>query len=228
MKLLVSDYDNTIEVDSVFRNPHIPKGTIQGIKDFMHDGNMFMISTARPYESIMSEINENRIPYDFVSSLNGCIVHDSYGNLIFSKDLIKLDIDELHKLYSCIDKIELIKDKDRDLYYTFKTKLFTCSKKLIEHLEKSGLDVQSWFMNTYSIAHPVSNKVDSINFIQKKLNIDESDIITVGDSSDDLKMIQEYYSYGIIKTLPDLNILENCNKKVKSLKGALKDINKNI
>lgn len=228
MKLLVSDYDKTIEVDSIFRSSYIPNGTIQCIENFIHSGNMFMIATARPYNSIMGEIERYGIPYDFVSTLNGCIVHDKDGNIIYSKEMIRLDIEEFYKLYSCIDKIELIKDKDKDLYYVFKTKLFTSSKRLINHLENYGFNIQSFLMNTYNIAHPSSDKVDSIEFIRKCLDICDKDILTVGDGNDDLNMIKNYYSYGVVKPLPNDAIMENCTKKVKSLKDAFKYINKNI
>lgn len=228
MKLLVSDYDKTIEIDSIFRNPYIPKGTIPNISKFIEHGNMFMIATSRPYDSIIDEIYKYGIPYDFISTLNGCIIHDNDGNVVYSKEMIKIDFEEFYKLYSCIDKIELIKDKDRDLYYIFKTKLFTSSKRLIERLEQTGFDIQSWFMNTYNIVHPISNKVESIDFIQKRLGIDDMDVITVGDSIADLQMIKNYFSYGIVKPLPNIQILENCDKKVKSLKDAFKHINKNI
>ena len=228
MRLLVSDYDGTILVDSLFGNSYIPKGTISNIHNFRSAGNKFMIATARPYDSIMSEIKEYHIPYDFVSTLNGCITHDNNGNIINSIDMPNLNIDELYKLYSCIDKIELIKEKDTNLYYTFKTKFLKCSKDLIKYLEKSELDVQSWILNTFSIVHPISNKIDSVRFIQSLLDISDDSVITVGDAKDDLEMIKNYYSYGIIKFLPDFEVLRNCNKKVKSLNNAFKYINKNI
>ena len=228
MKLLVSDYDGTIEIEELFKDPYIPKGTISNIHDFRSAGNKFMIATARPYDSIMSEIKEYHIPYDFLSTLNGCVIHDNNGNIINSMDMPDLDIDEFYKLYSCINKIELIKDKDKNLYYTFKTKLFKSSRKLIRHLESSGFDVQSWFLNTYNIVHPISNKIDSIRFIQSLLGISDDSIITVGDAKDDLEMIKNYYSYGIIKLFPNKDVLKNCDKKVKSLRDAFKDINKNI
>ena len=228
MKLLVSDYDKTIEVEGIFRKDHIPKGTISGIEKFMNDGNLFMIATARPYESIMYEVERYGIPYNFISSLNGCIVHDNNKEVVYSKDTISLNLKKLRKLYSCIEKIETIKDKDKVLYYTFKTKLFTSSKRLIQRLESRGFDVQSWLMNTYSIAHAESNKVDSIEFIQERYNISDSDVIVVGDSNDDLQMIEDYFSYGIIKPLPNADVMAECNVKVKSLKEALKHINKNI
>ena len=115
MKLLVSDYDGTIEVSPLFKDSYIPKGTISNIRHFIDSGNKFMIATARPYDSIIKEVDSYNIPYDFISTLNGCIIHDKNG-VIFSKD-IELNIKELSDLYSCIDKIEEIKDKDKVLYY---------------------------------------------------------------------------------------------------------------
>lgn len=225
MKLLVSDYDGTIEVSPLFKDSYIPKGTISNIRHFIDSGNKFMIATARPYDSIIKEVDSYNIPYDFISTLNGCIVHDNNG-VIFSKD-IELNIKELSDLYSCIDKIEEIKDKDKVLYYIFRTKLFKSSRKLINHLKESGLDVQSWFLNTYNIAHPASNKVDSVKFIQESHGIHDCDVITVGDAKDDLEMIKNYHSYGIVSNPPNFDILKNCNKKVKSLNDAFKYINKN-
>ena len=228
MKLLVSDYDCTIEIDRLVGPSYIPMDTISNIKNFRSGGNKFMIATARTYDSIMRDIKYYNIPYDFVSTLNGCIIHDNSGSLIHSKDIVDLDIDEFYKLYSCIDKIELIKDKDKTLYYIFKTKFLRSSKKLIENLEKSSLDVQSWFFNACNIVYPASNKVDSIRYIQELLDLDDNEIITVGDGLDDIEMLKNYYSYGVKKFLSNPEILANCNKKVKSLNDAFKYINKNI
>ena len=128
MKLLVSDYDGTIEIDELFKDPYIPNGTISNIHDFRSAGNRFMIATARPYDSIIDEVNKYGFPYDFISTLNGCIIHDNNGQVIYSKELPDLDMDEFHKLYSCIDKIELIKERDKNLYYIFKTRFLNTSK----------------------------------------------------------------------------------------------------
>ncbi len=228
MKLLVSDYDGTIEIEELFKDSYIPKGTISNIHDFRSAGNKFMIATARPYASIIKEVDRYNIPYDFISTLNGCIIHDNNGNIINSMDMPDLNKEELYKIYSCIDKIELIKEKDKNLYYVFKTKFLKSSKNLIEYLEKSKFDVQSWFLNTYNIAHPTSNKIDSVRYVQTLLGINDDSVITVGDAKDDLKMIKNYYSYGIVSYLPNFEVLRNCDVKVKSLNDAFKYINKNI
>ena len=228
MKLLVSDYDGTIEIEELFKDPYIPNDTISNIQHFIDYGNKFMIATARPYDSIIEEVDRYNIPYDFISTLNGCIIHDNSGNVIYSKDIVPVDIDELCRLYSCIKKIEQIKDDDKLLYYILKTRLFDKSKELFDYLKMSGFDVQSWFLNTYNIAHPISNKIDSVIYIQNLLGICDNDIITIGDAKDDLKMIKNYYSYGIVSYLPNFEVLRNCDVKVKSLNDAFKYINKNI
>lgn len=228
MKLLVSDFDGTIEINSLFRDCYIPKGTISNINSFIKSGNKFMIATSRPYDSIMEEIKKYGIPYDYISVLNGCIVYDNNGHIIYSKDISHLDIDKLCELYSCISSIESIKNEDKILYYIFKIALLSNSDSLFRFLEKSDFSIQSWFLNTYNIVHPISNKVDSIRFIQELHGISDNDVITIGDSYDDLEMIKNYHSYGIFKIFPNIEVLKNCDKKVKSLNHSFKHINKNI
>ena len=51
MKLLVSDYDKTLKNGSV-----ILKLNLKYLKKFIQDGNMFLLNTGRPYQSIKKEI----------------------------------------------------------------------------------------------------------------------------------------------------------------------------
>lgn len=227
MSLLVSDYDGTILIDSLFRDSYIPEGTISNIKNYMGVGNKFMIATARSYDSIIKEVEKYNIPYNYISVLNGCIIYDNFGDVIFSKDMIDLDIKSLYQQFPSISSIEPITDNDKLLYYIVKSRFFRHYGNFIRFLNNSDLSIQSWFLNSYNIVHPKSNKIDSIKFIQDLLNIDDSSVITVGDSDDDLQMIKNYYSYGILKPFSDSDVLENCNNKVKSLNNAFNHI-KNI
>lgn len=224
MMLLVSDYDSTIKIDSLFKNPYIPNGTISSILEFMNGGNKFMIATARPYDSIISEVNKYNIPYDFLSVLNGTVIYDKNG-IIYSKDMIYLDIDSFYKLYSCINKIELVKDNDRLLYYIFMTKFLKCSKSLINDLKGYNLDIQSWFLNTYNIVRPISNKIDSVRYVQELLGIDDDSVITIGDDTDDINMIREYNGYGILKFPLNIDVYRSSKNHVMSLYDLLKDKN---
>ena len=224
MKLLVSDYDDTIKVMDFFGRDRVPNGTINSIRKFRSDGNIFMIATARTYKSIMYEINDYGIPYDFISCLNGAAIFDKDG-LLYSKDMIDLNIDELKKIYSCIYKIEQFKECDKTLYYSIYIKLLESSRRIIEYLKSVNVCINSYFFHKLNIVSPMSDKVDSIKFIQNLLGIDDSDVITVGDGSNDLSMIEEYYSFGISKLFPNYKVLKSCNKKVKSLESAFKYIN---
>lgn len=227
MKLLVSDYDDTIKIMNFFGRERIPKGTIKCIKDFRSDGNKFMIATARTYASIMYEINDYNIPYDFISCLNGAAVYDKDG-LIYSKDMIELNIEKLKNIYSSIYKIEQFKESDRTLYYYIYIKLLESSKRIIEYLKSVNVCINSYFFNKLNIVSPISDKVDSIMFVQNLMGIDDCDVITVGDGSNDLSMIEKYYSFGIVKLFPNHDVLKSCDKKVKSLGSAFKYINKSI
>lgn len=227
MKLLVSDYDDTIKIMDFFGHNHIPKGTIKSIKEFRNEGNIFMIATARTYKSIMYEINDYEIPYDFISCLNGAAIFDKNG-LLYSKDMVELNIEKLKQIYTCIYKIEQIKESDRTLYYSIYIKLLESSKRIIEYLKSVNVCINSYFFHKLNIVSPMSDKVDSIKFIQKLLDIDDNDVITIGDGSNDLSMIENYYSFGITKLFPNHKILKNCDKKVKSLNSAFKYINENI
>jgi len=228
MKLLVSDFDGTIEINGLFRNCYIPNGTTSYIDSFIKDGNKFMIATARPYDSIIQDIKKYGIPYDYISVLNGCIVYDNKGNVLFSKDMTELNTSELYRTYSCISFIDDVKYNDKILYYIFSLAFLSDPDALFSYLKDSNLTIQSWFLNTYNIVHPISNKVDGIRFIQELHGISDDDVITIGDSYDDLEMIKNYYSYGILKPFPNIGVLRNCDKKVKSLKHSFKYINKNI
>ena len=88
MKLLVSDYDGTIEIEELFKDSYIPKGTISNIHDFRSAGNKFMIATARPYASIIKEVDRYGIPYDFISTLKIVINCSLVRNEILTVNLL--------------------------------------------------------------------------------------------------------------------------------------------
>ena len=226
MKLLVSDYDDTIKIMNFFGKTYIPKETINKINEFRNNGNIFMIATARTYNSIMYEIKDYNIPYDYISCLNGADIYDKNG-LIYSKDMVELNIEKLKKIYTCIYKIEQFKEKDKTLYYHIYIKLLESSKRIIEYLKSVNVYINSYFFKKINVISPISDKVDSIKYIQELLNINDCDVITVGDGSNDLTMIEKYYSFGVNKLFSNNEVLKKCNKKVKSLNDTFEHI-KNI
>jgi len=76
-KLLVSDYDDT------FKTTPVPfEKNIKSVKSFRSKGNIFMIATARTYESIKEEVDKYKIEYDYLSCLDGAQLYDKDGKLL--------------------------------------------------------------------------------------------------------------------------------------------------
>lgn len=70
MKILASDYDNTLKRGSIDIND------IRAIEKFRSENNLFGIVTGRSLLSIKEEIIKHQIPVDFVVGLNGGIITD--------------------------------------------------------------------------------------------------------------------------------------------------------
>lgn len=215
MKLLVSDYDGTIEIFNSY-NFNVPNGTISEIEQFMNSGNKFMIATARSYKSIMEKINKYHIPYDFISTFNGSIIYDNQGNILFSNDL-----EELERIFSYFKSVVFLKEKDRTLYFLIYTKLLEYLRSFLVYFEEKYVFTNSDIFNKLQAIKPFSDKIDSVKFIQNLLGIDDCDVITIGDDTSDLEMIKRYNGYGVSRPFPNHRVLETCNTKVKSLYDLL-------
>ena len=85
MKLLVSDYDDTL-----YTSDYSIRLNVEAIKKFRKNGNLFAISTARDFTSIKEEIKKHNIPYDFLSCYNSNAIYDKDDNIIRVKYLIKI------------------------------------------------------------------------------------------------------------------------------------------
>ena len=77
-KLLVADYDNTFYTDEeqLYKN-------IEDIKKFQEEGNIFVISTSRSWKSIKKEIDEYKIPFDYLCCNTGGTIFDNKGDSLF-------------------------------------------------------------------------------------------------------------------------------------------------
>ena len=69
--LFASDYDGTL-----YHDGKISKGNLEAIEAFRKLGHKFGIITGRSINSILDEVNEHKIPFDFISGINGGVVLD--------------------------------------------------------------------------------------------------------------------------------------------------------
>ena len=79
-KLLVSDYDGTI-----LTTKNDLKLNLRFINKFMNNGNIFCLSTGRPFDSIYEEIQKYNIEFDYLTCCNGRVLLDNQYNILFKK-----------------------------------------------------------------------------------------------------------------------------------------------
>lgn len=71
MKILASDYDGTLRTEEL-----VDINDVHAIHEFRAAGNMFGLVTGRSMESIQTEIQKNKIEFDFIVANNGGVIYD--------------------------------------------------------------------------------------------------------------------------------------------------------
>ena len=85
MKCLISDFDGTLYDNNFINN-------LKSIKEFIDDGNIFVVATGRTFKNIKKKIVEAGIPYNYLICNNGLTIFDDKNNLIYSQKLNVEDI----------------------------------------------------------------------------------------------------------------------------------------
>lgn len=208
MKLLATDYDGTLKSD--LKNLYLNKEVIE---KFMSNGNKFAIVTGRCFKSIEREIKRHNIKYDYLSCNNGLIIFDNKNNIISASTLSYEDLIYVYNSLVTnkkVSKIELYnlyestKNFNDILEILVKFKTVTEAKKYKEYLEcvVAGIKCYRRF-NTLFIGNDRS-KSDAVIDIQKLENINNENIYTVGDSSNDLEMLEVGNGYKMLYSYPEL------------------------
>lgn len=216
-KMLVSDYDGTLKSD--IKNLLV---NIEAVKEFRRKGNIFTISTGRSYDSIKSECDRYKIEYDFINCLDGSVLYDKNGNLIYAntihrQDLIALaitmpgkdvvssaDYYDTHGITN-FNKYDISsEDVENIVLIHLKLKLFKSLKEYISGFSASYPDIK---FEKYYNNYLVKNDFDKSKGLQKletylKNEIDHENIITVGDNSNDLEMLRDYNGYKMLTSYP--------------------------
>lgn len=197
MKLLASDYDNTLKCNIL--NLRI---NIYYLKKFIEDGNIFLLNTGRPYNSIIKEINKYKIPYHYLSCNDGNILFDSNNNILYLSSLDNIIYEELKKLKKIYKmSINTIKYLENVLEYEI----------IISKLDKLFLLKLDKIMIKYNMCYKVFNegeihiyiyhkdisKSKPIELVSNLENISKNNIYTIGDNINDLEMLRDYNGYAI-------------------------------
>ena len=192
MKMLVCDYDGTLNINDDLLFKIDLKLNIKAIKEFRREGNIFVISTARGYKSIKEEINKYKIPYDYVTCTNGSVIFDNRNNLIYADTLTMEELGYIQNTfierefrYFDLYGLENYEIKDNIVYVSFRGK----SKKELTNFHVEKRDFHTFIKNKCT-------KLDGANILKDYTNADE--VYAIGDSKDELELLQKFKGYKML------------------------------
>lgn len=211
MSILISDYDGT------FANGESNiRMNCQVIHSFLKDGNMFVLSSGRSYDSLLRKVRDYGIPYSYLATADGSYLFDSNGNLLLSHkvshDIVERVI-QLKNMSNC-KRMDYAYEREYSSFYKEKENFSSVS------LVIDRQDITSSFVETFSTLKKENTAYDyciygyedefyfmvkargiskssPILYLQKKLLIPKEEIYTVGDNLNDLEMIRDFNGFVI-------------------------------
>ena len=197
MKLLVTDYDNTLELHYDFTdNISILKRNINAINKLMKN-NLVCIATGRHFDAIYKTLIENNIKFNYLCANNGAELYDSSYNLLFCLPIEEQDLRILMKLGDKVFFRNPCNSKlisSANLYFD-NLKDFEQTKEYLDNnLTESFVEYK---YPKIKVINKKCNKLDIIKIIQDLEKIDDKSIYTIGDDVNDIKMIQRYNGYSL-------------------------------
>lgn len=223
MKLLVTDYDNTLELHYDFTdNISILKRNIKAINEFMKK-NLVCIATGRHFAAIYKTLIENNIKFNYLCANNGAELYDYSYNLLYCLPIEEQDLESLTKLGDkvffrnpCNSKLV----SSANLYFD-NLKDFEQTKEYLDNnLTESFVEYK---YPKIKIINKKCNKLDIIKIIQDLEKIDDKNIYTIGDDVNDIKMIEHYNGYSLITAKEETKKV--ASKLYQELNQLIKQIN---
>ena len=195
MKILASDFDNTIYLDDAEQT----KMNIEAIKRFMSFGNIFCIITGRNYTDLKKSLIEGNVPYSYLICEDGAKIFNSVD---YCLDTVLLEKDEVSKI------ISIIKENKWEYYlddgynhtdnYGDCVKIVICCDDKAKQKEIVEVVKNKAVVNVYASRYHVNiihKSVNKKNALKKLFNIEGLDynlLHVVGDNENDYEMLNAY------------------------------------
>lgn len=222
MKLLVTDYDNTLELHYDFTdNISILKRNIRAINKFMKK-NLVCIATGRHFDAIYKTLIENNIKFSYLCANNGAELYDGSYNLLFCLPIEGSDLEILMKLGDKVFFRNPCNSKlisSANIYFDNLKDFEQIKEYLDNNLTKSFVEYK---YPKIKVINEKCNKSDIIKIIQNLEKIDAKSIYTIGDDINDIKMILHYNGYSLITAK------EETKKAASKLYGELNQLIEDI
>ena len=195
MKILASDYDNTLYV----QNKNIFKKNIELVKKFISRGNKFIIITGRSYQGIKNDLLENDIPYDYLICNDGAKIFDKYDNVLKTEVLSEDKIHICQKILNEENIENYLEDGLKKITTTndcikivgiFKEK--ESAFKIVDKIKKEA-NVYAYISTEHiNIIESHVNKCHGLEELLKKEKLSEENLFVIGDEINDYEMLSKF------------------------------------
>lgn len=231
-KVLVSDYDKTFYINDA----DIEKNKL-AVDKFRKKGNVFVIATGRSYLDLQNKVNKYHFEYDYALINHGATIIDKNNHIIYNfpikneiiNDLKQdLELDNVIEYFCCSELESRVDFNYKDL-----TKIALVYKenvdayKLNEKICKDFKNVNAYLVtkNMIEIISKDTNKSKSIKLLANYLNLNNSDIYTIGDGYSDISMVKDYNGYAMTNSVDELK--EIANKEYESVADLIMEVVEN-
>lgn len=237
MKIIATDYDGTLN----YKGIDVEKR--EAIALWRKKGNLFGIVSGRSEQSLKERLLEDKIEVDFLIANNGATICNGEGKLLKGtvcngqgvNDLLRFLFNEgcLHSRIHTKNGHFIIKREEdlSDGEFTISSlpliEDFYQVSALFETSDQSRNSVKNIAEKFATLYNPLGNrrwidvvpigvcKSKGIHSLKEIYGIKESDIITVGDSENDIDMLKNFKSFA----------MENALNEVKAAaKGSVKSV----
>ena len=228
MKILASDFDNTIYLENINQT----KNNVEQIKKFLNLGNIFCIITGRNYTDLKLLLNENNIPYSYLICEDGAKI---FNNMDYCLDTVLLKRTEVEKIISIIEKNNW--DYYLDDGYNKTNNYDDCVKivipckdeelkKLIVNTIKKEIKVHIYASRRHiNIIDKSVNKAKALKRLLNLEKLSEASLYVIGDNDNDYEMLKEFNGAIMKDHHPILNELNK--QEYKTLQDYLEELMKN-
>ncbi len=192
MKILASDFDNTLYVSDL----NVFNENILAIKKFIREGNIFCIITGRNYSDLKVLLNKYNIPYSYLICQDGAKV---FNNMDFCIDSVLLPSEKVNEIIHILDENKC--DYFLDDGYNKTTNIGDCVKVVVKYSDKQKalqlieliracVDVYIYISSEHINIVDISvNKCNSLKRLVHIEKLNHSSIYVIGDEVNDLEML---------------------------------------
>lgn len=230
-KILISDFDNTLyttESDLI--------NNINKIKQFILNGNTFIIATGRSYIDISKYTEKYKIPFKYLICNDGGTIFDNNNKLIYKKDIPYNTVIKINN-YIKENNLSSLTYFDTGFdYQNYPSKTTVSiiirdidsekSKIILNTILNNNNDIIGYISDNWiTILEKSVTKSNGIKILSEINNYNTNNIYTIGDTINDITMVKEYTGACMIKSTNDLKKV--CQKIFNSIADYIDYIEKN-